>query len=81
MTHVQFSNSPGDPERFKIVVDGVDLSMAVLRRGFRIETTEDDFAPPSVTMIVGADVLEVDLPEAVIVALREQEESDEEASA
>lgn len=51
-----------------LIVDGVDMSMAVTARGTMIEFHEFP-AAPTVTIELCADVLDIDLPEA-IVALR-----------
>lgn len=68
MAHVKISSKQGVGH---IEVDGVDLSMAVLRAGFRVEfDTAGDFGHPEVHMIVAAETLEMDLPDAVVKPLR-----------
>ncbi len=50
---------------YEIVVDGQDMSQRILVEGFDV-----DFERARVTMVVEADVLELDLPDVVVNALR-----------
>lgn len=70
MAHVQIhQNSDGSG---RVLVDGVDLSMHILADGFRIENLGGGKTDPArVHMTVVADTLDVDLPEAVIEAVRQ----------
>lgn len=72
MTHVLFRSNPAEPDVFDLIVDGHDLTMAVLRDGFKVELCDEG---ARVTMVIAADVLEMDLPGSVLAAMREQEKS------
>lgn len=74
MTHVQLRNHPDGgsaPGVFQLLVDGVDLSRAVLAGSVTIETPVGFTECARVTMTVAADTLDVDLPASVIEALLE----------
>lgn len=53
-----------------IEVDGVDVSFKVLKDGFRVEFADEPHLPDLVHMVVAADSLDIDLPAAVIEAMR-----------
>lgn len=71
MTHLAISAHPTNIGAYQLTIDDVDLSTAVLLEGFSISL---DGPMPQVKMTVAADVLDVDLPEVVIAALRESED-------
>ena len=69
MPHVQirYGSEGGGVPPASVVVDGVDITDAVLRDGFGVEFPDDHHA--IVSMRLRADRLDVDLPGAVLEAL------------
>lgn len=68
MAHVKIVNN-NQACTFSVVVDGVELAHSLLHEGFRIVPADlAENRPAEVHMVVAADVLEVDLPDAVVVA-------------
>lgn len=59
---------------YELIVDGVDMTNKVLIEGFAV-----DLQAGTVTLVVAADELEIDLPDVVVNALRHGE--DDEATA
>jgi hypothetical protein len=55
----------------QVVIDGVDVSRAILREGFSVQPSND--GTWLVTLSVRADRLTADLPDAVIAAALETE--------
>jgi hypothetical protein len=80
MAHVQISLGDKSASTLKLVVDGVDLSDHVFTEGFGLVRVGDDplYEAWGVSMILAADSLDIDLPDAVIQAIVK---SDEEMSA
>ena len=66
MTHVKISTSR---DAGSIVVDGVDISRAVLAEGITVAVSTAPGAPSMVSLTLVADILELDLPEAVVAPL------------
>lgn len=68
MSHVQIriGRDDADDRGAQVVVDGVDITKAVLADGFAIDIT--DYPKPSavVTMRLRVDRLDMDLPESVL---------------
>ena len=64
MAHISIARVDG---RYALTVDGHDLSPSVLTEGFGIDFTGDI---PVVQMRVVATELDIDLPDAVIDAVR-----------
>lgn len=77
MAHVQIRQ--GDScEKLQIIVDGVDLSMHVFTEGLGlVRVGEGEFQEWGVSMIVAPDSLDIDLPDAVIQAVREVHATEE----
>ena len=75
MTHVQIRNHP-TMDGHQILVDGHDLSTAVLADSLRVTAVGSPTGPDEirVSITIAADTLDVDLPEAVIQAMREAED-------
>ena len=70
MSHVEIKKVDGHPP--VLLVDGVNLSNSVLADGFKIEFADDrDRFAAYVHMTVAAEVLDADLPDSVLVAIRE----------
>lgn len=65
MAHVQIASEADGG--YVVTVDGVDISHAVLAEGFNVEF---ETTPARLHMTVLAETLEVDLPDAVLDALR-----------
>lgn len=76
MTHVVLRKAKTDsaPGAYEFIVDGVDMTPHTLREGFRIELSEDYFQPARIHCTIAADTLEADLPDAVLEAVRAEEE-------
>ena len=55
-----------------LTVDGVEMSDKVLADGFTVQFGDFPDEPDRVTMTVAADVLDIDLPAAVVEAMREE---------
>lgn len=72
MAHVQITGE-------NLTIDGVDMAGKVLAEGFSV-TWRAEPGRPLVHMTVMADVLEIDLPEAVIEALRFDRDDDYEVT-
>lgn len=70
MTHVKISTLPNGAH--SLVVDGVEMNKKILAEGFAVELSTDLGQPDRVHMIVAADVLDLDLPDAVVTALRQE---------
>jgi hypothetical protein len=66
MAHVQIKQNEERPMAYEVIVDGVDLSPHVLRRGLSIEIPTDPDKAPTVTLVIVADDLDVDLPYSLI---------------
>jgi len=58
-----------------VEVDGVDFSAKVLAEGFGVEFANDPAVPDRVHMIIAADVLDIELPNAVVDALRAESDA------
>ena len=70
MTHVSIKSAPGGA--YQLIVDGVDLSMHVLA-GVSVELPEELGQPALVRLVVPADTVEVDLPDALAQAVLQGE--------
>lgn len=68
MTNVKISRSPNGI--YSVLVDGDEMNTKILAEGFHVELSEDPQQPARVHMIVAADVLEIDLPDVVLSAIR-----------
>mgnify|MGYP000923125607 CR=1 FL=1 len=68
MTHlsIRIGTADGDPRGAKVVVDGVDITKAVLADGFAVEFLHDPAPHAVVSMRLRIDHLDMDLPEAVL---------------
>lgn len=66
MAHVQIR--PNGRGAYKLMVDGVDISEAVLAESVRIEF--DAAARPTLRMSLAADTLDADLVDSVIESMR-----------
>jgi hypothetical protein len=75
MANVQIKCGSDVKGCLQIIVDGHDLSNDVLVEGFHIETPNDPDGFAQVHVVIAADTLEVELPEAVVNALRHPGES------
>lgn len=71
MAHVQISVT--DKGRYGVLIDGREMAPHIMAEGFSIDLP--DLGPALVSMVIAADVLDIDLPEAAIKALREREDS------
>lgn len=67
MAHVQIASEADGG--YVVSVDGVDVTHAVLARGFAVEFPPIEDGPALVHMTVLAETLEVDLPDAIVDAL------------
>lgn len=77
MAHVQIRQGESR-ETLQLIVDGIDLSMRVFKEGLGlVQVGDNDSREWGVSMIVAADELDIDLPDAVIQALREDRDRDE----
>lgn len=74
MTHVKIRTGDA-PGAFNLEVDGVDMSMAVLAGGLRVEFPESYSHPAMVHLVIAADVLDIDLPDAALEAIRRKPEA------
>jgi hypothetical protein len=63
MSHVQITHAGVGTS---IVIDGRDVSRSILRDGFSVQPHED--GTWTVNLCVRADILEIDLPEALLAA-------------
>lgn len=68
MTHIQYRRD--HQGRGTLAVDGFDLTPHALAKGFEIEIPEDLAQQAVVRVTLVADTLDVDLPDAVVEALR-----------
>lgn len=53
----------------QLIVDDVDITMAVLADGFSLDIGEPGLTPATITMSIQVDDLDLDLPDAVINSL------------
>ena len=67
-THVQISRHESGGH--SLIVDGLDLSTIALADGLTVQFSADPAYPDLVTFTVAADVLDIDLPDVAIQALR-----------
>lgn len=74
MTHVSIRTTPRGT--YELTVDGTDLSLQVLREGFKIELPNEAHEPARLHMVLAADVLDADLPHCVIETLRRHSTSE-----
>lgn len=78
MTHVQIhakplSGSGGSDQEFTVSIDGVDISEAMLARDISITIPESfPISGAEVTFTVHADILDLDLPQAVLMPLLDE---------
>lgn len=73
MTHVHIERG-ADASSTKVLVDGFDLTPHLYATPFNIMFHKDPDQPPAVMLSIAADEgITVDLPEAIILALRETE--------
>lgn len=70
MAHVELK--PHDRGGFQFLIDGHDLTGCVLRTGFSI-TPDDVGLGMNVSFTVHARTIDLDLPEAVLAVLREDD--------
>lgn len=74
MAHIQISGGES-PHTLRLVVDGVDLSNHIYADGLKLVRVGPDRSPLEqvwgVQMILAPDVLDIDLPEALVRATRE----------
>ena len=70
MAHVQIriGQADGDDRLASVVVDGVDLTKAVLAEGFAVEFNNPIQGKSLVTMTLRVDRLDMDLPDSVLNA-------------
>lgn len=75
MAHVQIRSGDNGPMTLKVIVDGVDLTDHVYTEGFGLVQVGEDpeFRAWGVRMVIAAETLDVDLPDAVVQALRASE--------
>lgn len=68
MTHlsIRIGTADGDDRGAKVVVDGVDITKAVLADGFAVEFKHEPAPHAVVSMQLRVDRLDMDLPEAVL---------------
>ena len=71
MTHVSIKSVPGGA--YQLIVDGVDLSTHVLA-GASVELPEALGQPALVHLVVPADTVELDLPDALAQAIIQGED-------
>lgn len=75
MAHIQIHANPrgaqgSDDPVFRMVVDGVDITSAVLGDGFSIEWPDDlTYLPAIVNLRLSADVLDLDLSQSLLDAI------------
>ncbi len=73
MPHIKIHAEDGKPP--SILVDGSEVNRMIMAEGFSIDTGDCmEFRPPTVTMVVAADVLDIDMPDAVLSAVRQSEQ-------
>jgi len=71
MTHVQIT---AGREEVKVIIDGVDVTKSVLAEGFGV-TFDEAGRKPVVHMTLMPKVLDLDLPAALLDALRHDDEA------
>lgn len=74
MAHVRIRSGEGVPATASIEVDGVDISRHVLAYGFGVEFPEEPDGVAHIKCRIVAKSLDLDLPGAVIEALRAEGE-------
>jgi hypothetical protein len=68
MAHVQIHQEKlGDP--ISVVIDGVEMNTHILVEDFRVKFPGDLDLPVAVHMVIAADSLDLDLPDAVLEAV------------
>jgi hypothetical protein len=72
MAHIQIKTNGDDRHRVCVIVDGVDMAEHILADGFSINCPPGPSEEWSVTMTVCAESLDVDLPDAVLDAVRSE---------
>lgn len=63
----------GPPEKAAVILDGVDITHAVLAEGFGVEFPEHPAGEAIVRLRLRADSLDIELPEGVVMVESEQE--------
>lgn len=74
MAHVQIKVPADNGDAVSIIIDGVEMNRHILAEGFAVNFGKNPEDEVSVSMRMAATPLEIDLPEAVIVALRASDE-------
>lgn len=78
MTHVEIrygvDKTSADDRGACVKVDGVDITRAVLAEGFAVDFNRDPSQPhhATVTLRLRADQLDLDMPDAVLDAIRHE---------
>lgn len=71
MAHVEIKSDDKYTMATKVIVDGVDISRHIYAEGFGlVRVGEGEFQCWGVQMVVVPDSLDIDLPDAVIGAVR-----------
>jgi hypothetical protein len=70
MTHIQIHMAMGEVE---VLVDGFDLTPHILAEGFAVEMGDVFHKPSKVDLVRVAKTLDVDLPEGILKAVRQDE--------
>ncbi|MCZ3386330.1 MAG: hypothetical protein LH630_05065 [Actinomycetia bacterium] len=73
MAHVQIHLSAAKPKDARVMVDGIDITRSVMAEGFAVTIESELGRASTVSMVVAADTLDVDLPDAVLQAMRASE--------